>query len=243
MIFTKETAQNSYFKSASHTAGLRSHFLSVYNCMSAALTVTGLVSFGASKSTTLMQMMFSNPMMMLIFSLMPIGLVFYMSAKVPTMTLSGLTGCLMVYSGLIGIAIAPIFLIYTGVSIAKTFFISASVFGLTSLYGYTTKRDLTGIGSFMVMAVIGILIASIVNIFLKSSGLEFIISIIGVGAFTILAAYDTQKVKDIYLSADSQTRNSEMMSKLAVMSALSLYMDFINIFMFLLRFMGERRND
>jgi FtsH-binding integral membrane protein len=217
--------------------------MSVYNYMSSALAVTGLISYMASKSTTLMQLLFSNPVLMLIFALAPIGLVFYMSSKMQSMTLSGLSACLMIYAGLLGISIAPIFLIYTGVSIAKTFFISASVFGLTSLYGYTTKKDLTSVGSFAIMGVIGILIASIVNIFLKSSGLDFFISIIGVILFTVLAAWDTQKIKDIYLSAPNNMRNSEMMSKLAVMSALSLYMDFLNIFLFLLRFFGERRGN
>jgi FtsH-binding integral membrane protein len=243
MFYTKETQQNSYFSSASYSAGLRSHFISVYNYMSVALAVTGLIAFGASQSAGLMQAMFRSPVLMLIFALMPIGLVFYMSAKMQTMSLTALSGCLMIYSGMIGLSIAPIFLIYTGASIAKTFFISASVFGLTSLYGYTTKKDLTSVGSFAIMGVIGILIASLVNIFLKSSGLDFFISIIGVIVFVVLAAWDTQKVKDIYLSAGSSVRNSEMMSKLAVMSALSLYMDFVQIFMFLLRFFGDRRND
>lgn len=243
MIFSRETQQSAYYTSASFSAGLRSHFISVYNYMSAALAVTGLVAFGAAQSTSLMQMMYANPMMLLIFSLMPIGLVFFMSAKLPTMSLNGLTGCLMLYSSMIGISIAPIFVIYTGVSIAKTFFVSAAVFGLTSLYGYTTKKDLTGFGTFLIMGVIGILIASIINVFLKSGPLDFIISAIGVVIFTGLAAYDTQKIKDIYLSADSATRESTMMTKLAIMSSLSLYMDFINIFMFMLRFMGDRRND
>ena len=241
-FFTKET-QNSTFASASYSAGLRSHFMSVYNYMSSALAVTGLVSYLASQSTTLIQLLFSNPMLMLVFALAPLGLIFYMGSKMQTMSLSSLSTCLMIYAGLLGISIAPIFLIYTGGSIAKTFFISASVFGLTSLYGYTTKRDLTSIGSFAMMGVIGSLSASIVNIFLKSTALDFFVSIIGVGLFTALAAWDTQKIKDIYFASPSGMKNSEMMSKLAVMSALSLYMDFLNIFLFLLRFFGDRKGN
>jgi FtsH-binding integral membrane protein len=242
MSLTRET-RASYFSSASYDAGLRSHFLSVYNYMSSALAVTGLVSFFASKSTTLLQLLFANPFLLLIFALLPVGLVFYMSTKVYSMSLSSLTTCLFVYSGLIGVSLAPVFIIYTGASIAKTFFISASVFGLTSLYGYTTKKDLTSFGSFLIMGVIGLLVASIVNIFLKSSGMDFIISLVGVAIFTGLAAWDTQRIKDIYLSAPYEARNSEMMQKLGIMSALSLYMDFIQIFLYLLRFFGERRSE
>jgi FtsH-binding integral membrane protein len=243
MFSNKNVNTQSYFTSASYSVGLRNHFASVYSYMSSALAITGLVAFAASKSMTLMQLFYSNPMMMLIFAFLPIGLSIYMVSKVQTMSLSGLSTCLMIYSGMIGLSLAPIFLIYTHVSIAKTFFISASVFGIMSIYGYTTKKDLASMGSFAIMGVIGVFIASLVNLFFKSSGLDFVISIIGLGCFIVLAAWDTQKIKNIYLSAGSAAQESDMMKKLGVLSALSLYLDFINIFMFLLRFMGERRND
>ncbi len=239
----RSTETQSYFSSASYSTGLKKHFSSVYSYMSSALAVTGLVAYAASKSMTLMQLMFANPFMMLVFMFLPIGLSYYMASRVQSLSLSGMGTCLMVYSGLIGLSLAPIFLIYTGVSIAKTFFIASSVFGLTSIYGYVTKKDLSSIGSFAIMGVIGILVVSIVNIFLKSSGLDFAISLIGLACFIVLAAWDTQKIKDIYLSAGSAAQQSEMMQKLGVLSALSLYMDFINIFLFLLRFLGERRNN
>jgi len=241
-FFAKET-QNSTFASASYSAGLRSHFMLVYNYMSSALALTGIVSYCASQSSTLIQLLFSNPILMLLFAFAPMGLILYMGSKMQSMSLSSLVTCLMIYAGLVGISIAPIFLIYTGASIAKTFFISSSVFGLTSLYGYTTKKDLTSVGSFAMMGVIGILFASIVNIFLKSTALDFFVSILGVVLFTALAAWDTQKIKDIYFAAPSDVKNSEMMKKLATMSALSLYMDFLNIFLFLLRFFGDRKEN
>ena len=243
MFTNKNTNTQSYFSSASYNGGLKRHFSSVYSYMSSALAVTGLVAFAASKSMTLMQLFFSNPFMMLIFMFFPIGLSYYMTSRVQTLSLSGMGTCLMVYSGLIGLSLAPIFLIYTGVSIAKTFFIASSVFGITSIYGYVTKKDLSSIGSFAMMGVIGIFLIFMVNMLLKSSGLDFAISLIGLACFIVLAAWDTQKIKDIYLSAGSVAQQSEMMQKLGVLSALSLYMDFINIFIFFLRFMGERRNN
>ena len=243
MFSNKNTNTQAYFTAASYSEGLRNHFASVYSYMSSALALTGLVSFTASRSTTLMQLFFSNPILMLIFAFLPLGLSIYMGARAQKMSLPALSGCLMVYSGLIGLSLAPIFLIYTSVSLAKTFFISSAVFGAMSIYGYTTKKDLTSIGSFAIMGVIGIVILSLVNLFLKSSGLDFVISIFGLACFIILAAWDTQKIKNIYLSAGVAARESEMMKKLGVLSALSLYLDFINIFMFLLRFLGERRND
>lgn len=242
MFSNKGTTAQSYFTSASYSAGLKKHFSNVYSYMSSALAITGLIAFVCSHSTALMNTFFTNPFLMFIFALLPIGLSYYMISRIQTMSLSGAATCLMLYSGLIGFSLAPIFLIYTHTSIAKTFFISASMFGLTSIYGYVTKKDLSSVGSFAIMAVIGILIASLVNLFFKSSGLDFVISIIGLIAFIVLAAWDTQKVKNIYLSAGSVAQESEMMQKLAVLSALSLYIDFIQIFVFLLRFMGERRN-
>ena len=147
--------------------------------------------------------------------------------------------CLWIFAGLMGLSMASIFVIYTSTSIARVFFISASVFGAMSLYGYTTKKDLTALGSFLIMGLFGLIIASVVNIFLKSSALEFGLSLIGVFLFIGLTAYDTQRIKQNYYQFAG---NKEMVAKSAVMGALSLYMDFINLFMMLLRFFGDRRN-
>lgn len=243
MFFTKETQQTSYFTSAAYSEGLRTHFLRVYNYMAMALALTGVISFGASNSPALMQMLFGNPILMFIFALLPIGLSIFMSTKMNSLSLPALTGCLALYASLLGLMLAPIFLIYTHTSIVKIFFVSAATFGATSLYGYTTKRDLTSFGSFLFMGLIGILIASIVNIFLKSSMMEFVISIIGLGIFIGLAAFDTQKIKDTYFSMSAYHGTSELIQKVAIMSALTLYLDFINIFMFMLRLFGDRRRD
>ena len=142
-----------------------------------------------------------------------------------------------VFSGLMGLSLASFFIVYTGTSIARVFFISASVFAAMSLYGYTTKRDLSGFGSFLIMGLIGIVIASLVNLFLQSSAMHFVISVIGVLVFTGLTAYDTQKIKSIYLESDG----AEVSQKKAIMGALNLYLDFINLFIMLLHLFGERR--
>jgi hypothetical protein len=143
----------------------------------------------------------------------------------------------MVYAGLLGLALMSILVVYTGSSVARTFFVSAASFGALSLYGYTTQRDLSPIGSFLIMGVFGILLASLVNMFLGSQGLSFVISILGVLIFAGLTAYDTQRIKEMYSSYDDGT----VAGRKAVMGALTLYLDFINLFLFLLRFMGDRR--
>ena len=142
-----------------------------------------------------------------------------------------------IFAALMGASLASIFLVYTGASITRVFFITAGTFGAMSIYGYTTKRDLTKLGSFLMMGLIGIIIASIVNIFMKSSMMYFVISILGVLIFVGLTAYDTQKIKNMYLASD----DSEISGKKAVMGALTLYLDFINLFIMLLRLFGQRR--
>ena len=143
----------------------------------------------------------------------------------------------MVYAALLGVTLSSMLLVYTGASIARVFFISAATFGALSLWGYTTQRDLSGMGTFLFMGLIGIIIASLVNIFLKSSGLDWMISIIGVGVFAGLTAYDTQRIKEMYSGGDDR----ETLGRKAVMGALSLYLDFINLFLMLLRLVGDRR--
>ena len=190
--------------------------------------ITGLTSFG--------QTIFSGPLTIVLF-LGTLGLVFFLSFRINNLQPSTALMLFMVYAGLLGLMLSSVFLAYTGASITRTFFISAASFGALSLYGYTTQRDLSPIGSFLTMGLFGLILAMLVNMFLKSSGLEFAISVIGVLIFAGLTAYDTQRIKEMYSANDDGT----IAGRKAVMGALQLYLDFINIFLFLLRFMGDRR--
>lgn len=216
--------------------GLRSHMISVYNYMALGLTITGLVAFFASNSQELMMAIFGTPLKWVVM-LAPFIMVFMLSARIGSMSFSSAQITFWVYAGLMGLSLSAIFLVFTGESIAKLFFITASVFGAMSLYGYTTKKDLSEFGSFLMMGVIGIVIASLVNIFLKSSAMQMTISVIGVLVFTGLTAYDTQTIKEMYLDSD----DSETAGKKAILGALNLYLDFINLFISLLQLFGERR--
>ncbi|MFT6220516.1 MAG: FtsH-binding integral membrane protein, partial [Rickettsiales bacterium] len=193
------TNQNSFSSSsgATYDAGLRDYMIKVYNKMGIALAISGFISFFASNSPALMNLIYNTPLKWVVM-LAPLGFVFYFSSKISKISAQKAQTYLWIFASLMGLSLAPIFLIYTGASIAKTFFIAASLFGSMSLYGYTTKKDLTGMGSFLMMGLIGIILASVVNMFLKSSGLDFAISIIGVLIFTGLTAYDTQRIKSMY---------------------------------------------
>ena len=169
--------------------------------------------------------------------LAPLGFIFFLSARFHHMSFTTAQTVFWVFAGAMGLSLATIFVVYTGTSIARVFFITAGTFAGMSLYGYTTKRDLTGLGSFMFMGLIGIIIASIVNMFLQSSAMHFVISVIGVLVFIGLTAYDTQKIKNLYSEVDS----ADTATKKAIMGALTLYLDFINLFLMLLRLFGERR--
>ncbi|MFP6744682.1 MAG: Bax inhibitor-1/YccA family protein [Alphaproteobacteria bacterium] len=215
--------------------GLRSYMLRVYNYMASALALTGIVAFATANTPVLMNAIFGTPLMWVVI-LAPLGMVMFLSAKIQTMSATAAQAAFWIFSVLMGMSLASIFVIYTGTSIARVFFITAGVFGAMSLYGYTTKRDLTGWGSFLFMGLIGIILASIVNWFLQSSALEFAISVIGVLVFVGLTAYDTQKIKERYAASDS----ASVMSKKAIMGALNLYLDFINLFLMLLRLFGNR---
>jgi uncharacterized protein len=229
-------------------AGLRAYMLSVYNYMAIAVALTGVVAFftfraavvtsetGAITLTAFGQAIFSGPAMIVLL-LATLGLVFFISFRIEKLSFSTAFTLFMVYAGLLGVTLSSVLLVYTGASIARVFFISAATFGALSLWGYTTQRDLSGMGTFLMMGLFGIIIASLVNIFLKSSGLDWMISIIGVGVFAGLTAYDTQRIKEMYSSADDR----ESIGRKAVMGALSLYLDFINLFMMLLRLVGDRR--
>jgi uncharacterized protein len=228
-------------------AGLRAYMIRVYNYMAAGVALTGLVAwltFSAAvvetsaglQLTAFGQAIFQSPLLWILV-LAPLGLVFALSFSINRLQPGTALMLFFVYAGLLGLSLASIFLVYTHASITRVFFISAATFGALSLYGYTTQRDLTGVGSFMFMGLIGIIIASLVNIFLKSTGLDWAISIIGVVVFAGLTAYDTQRIKEMYNVMDDGT----VAGRKAVMGALSLYLDFINLFLMLLRLMGDRR--
>lgn len=223
---------------AGFDAGLRSFMLKVYNYMTLALVVSGAVAYFAGTSEAFIGLLAENKILMYAIMFAPLAVVLFFSVRIGKMSLQSTQGVFWLFSVLMGLSLWFIFAVYTQASIVKTFFITAATFGGMSLYGYTTKRDLTGMGHFLIMGVFGIIIASIVNIFLQSSGLEFAISIIGLGIFIGLTAYDTQKLKTTYYMAGG---NPEIAGKYAISGALSLYLDFINIFIFLLRFMGDRR--
>ena len=228
-------------------AGLRAYMIRVYNYMAAGVALTGLVAwltFSAAvvetsaglQLTAFGQAIFQSPLLWILV-LAPLGLVFVLSFSINRLQPGTALMLFFVYAGLLGLSLASIFLVYTHASITRVFFISAATFGALSLYGYTTQRDLTGVGSFMFMGLIGIIIASLVNIFLKSTGRDWAISIIGVVVFAGLTAYDTQRIKEMYNVMDDGT----VAGRKAVMGALSLYLDFINLFLMLLRLMGDRR--
>ncbi len=220
----------------SYDAGLRDYMVKIYNFMSIALGISGAVAFLVSSSPALMAAIFGTPLAWVVM-LAPLGFVMFFGYKLNSLSGAQAKNYLWIYAGLMGLSLSTIFIAYTSTSIARVFFISASTFGAMSLYGYTTKKDLSGMGSFLMMGLIGLIIASVVNIFLKSSALEFALSAIGVLIFIGLTAYDTQRIKQSYYhSADSETT-----SKLAVLGALNLYMDFINLFLMMLRFFGDRK--
>ena len=230
-------------------AGLRAYMIRVYNYMAAGVALTGVVAWftysqavvtnAAGKITALTpfgQAIFSGPLTIVLF-LGTLGIVFFMSFRINKLQAGTALGLFVLYAGLLGLMLSSVFLAYTGASITRTFFISAASFGALSLYGYTTQRDLSPVGSFLVMGLFGLILAMIVNIFLKSSGLDFAISAIGVLIFAGLTAWDTQRIKEMYDVNDDGT----IAGRKAVMGALTLYLDFINLFLFLLRFLGDRR--
>jgi FtsH-binding integral membrane protein len=214
---------------------LRRHMLAVYNYMALGLVITGLVAFIVGTTPALYVPIFSTPLKWVVM-LAPLAFVFFFSFRIQSLSAGSAQALFWLFCAVMGLSLASIFLVFTGVSIARTFFIAAATFGATSLYGYTTKRDLSQFGAFLVMGLIGVVIASIVNIFLASSALQFVVSVIGVLVFTGLTAWDTQRIKEEY--ADHY--DSESRQKLAVFGALSLYLNFINIFQLLLNFTGQR---
>jgi FtsH-binding integral membrane protein len=225
--------------------GLRSYMLRVYNYMTVGLVVTGLVSYfsfaaafdSTGNLTAFGSAIYLSPLKWLVM-LAPLAFVMVLSFGINKMSAAAAHLTFWAFAAVMGLSLSSIFAVYTGTSIARTFFISAATFGAMSLYGYTTKRDLTAIGSFLFMGLIGIIIASVVNIFLASSALAFGISVLGVLIFVGLTAYDTQRIKLSY----SESFGSDVLRKGAIMGALSLYLDFLNLFMMLLQLTGNRRS-
>ncbi len=216
--------------------GLRDYMLRIYNYMASGLALTGIVAYAFAESGLYMQVA-RTPLIWLIM-LAPLGLVLWLSYGINRMQASTAQMLFWLYSGLMGLSLASIFIVFTGTSIARVFFITAGTFAAMSVYGYTTRRDLSQMGSFLIMGLIGVIIASLVNIFLASSALQFAISVIGVIVFTGLTAYDTQQIKEMYWEGD----DGQMAGKKAVMGALRLYLDFINLFMMLMQLLGTRRD-
>jgi hypothetical protein len=238
--------------------GLRAYMIGVYNYMTLGLGVTGLVAYGAYTLSTAVSLfgtfatvrigmrtvpltefgyaIFASPLRWLIV-LSPLAIVFWISARINTMSVASARNAFIAFAALIGLSMSILLLVYTGASIGRAFFATAAAFASLSLYGYTTQRSLSAMGSFMMMGVIGLIAASILNLFLHSTGLQFGISILAVIIFAGLTAWDTQSIKEMYFSGDTY----EMAQKKSIHGALRLYLDFINLFLMLLRLMGNRR--
>lgn len=251
---TRYGMAGSQANAAAFDAGLRAYMLRVYNYMGVGVAITGVLAMLTAMAatttdpsaaaaqlgsgqylTSLGVALYGSPLKWVVM-LAPLGFVFFLSARIHKMSVSGAQMAFWAFAALMGVSLSSIFLVYTGNSIARVFFITAASFGALSLYGYTTKKDLSGWGSFLVMGLFGIIIASLVNLFIGSSALQFAISVIGVLVFAGLTAYDTQQIKEMYASYD----DSDVAGKKAIMGALRLYLDFINLFMMLLSLFGNR---
>ena len=220
---------------AARDVGLRSYMLSVYNYMASGVLLTGIVAMLFAGSGFAAQVMATPLRWLIIFA--PLGFVFAMSFGLNRMKTGTLQTLFWAFAVAMGLSMSTIFLVYTGTSIAQTFFAVSAGFAGLSLWGYTTKKDLTGWGTFLIMGVVGLLVAMVINLFLQSSAMALVISALGVLIFAGLTAYDTQKIKSMY----AYVAGTDMMGKTVIMGALNLYLDFINMFMFLLSFMGDRR--
>ncbi len=218
--------------------GLRHYMLRVYNFMASGLALTGVVALLVASNPAALQAIYGTPLKWVVM-FAPLVLVLVMSARLDRMQASTAQALFWVFSALMGASLAFIFAVYTPVSIVRVFFITGAAFAGLSLYGYTTRRNLSAFGTFLVMGLIGLMIASVVNIFLHSSQLQFLVSAAGVLVFAGLTAWDTQRIKEMYWESDGY----EVAAKKAVMGALQLYLDFINLFMFLLQFLGVRRDN
>ena len=226
-------------RSAQIDVGLRSYMLGVYNHMTTALALTGFAAFGTKLAVAAMpslgMALFGSPLMYVIM-FAPLAMVMWLSFRINAMSPAKARSVFYAYALVMGLSLTTILFAFTGSSVARAFFITAGAFAALSIYGYTTKRDLTALGAFLIVGVVGLLLASIVNIFVASAGMEFIISIVGVLLFAGLTAYDTQKIKSMYSAGDDKATAARK----SIFGALTLYLDFINMFLFLLRLFGNR---
>ena len=230
---------------ATFDVGLRAHMVRVYNYMASGLALSGIVAFGLFSSPQLASVFFQVSggyvvgltMMGWVATLAPLGLLLLVSFRAATMSVGAIQAVYWTVTALMGVSLSILLFTYTGASVARTFFVTAAAFGALSLYGYTTKRDLTAMGKFLFMGVIGLILAGIVNMIWPSGTMSFVISAAGVLIFSGLIAYDTQKIKDQY----SEAYGTEAAEKIAIFGALSLYLDFVNLFQFLMMFLGQRR--
>ncbi len=217
-------------------AGLRSYMLKVYNYMASGVLLTGIIALLFANSGYAAQDFTGGGILPWVIILSPLAIVFAMSFGANRMSTATLQLLFWAFAGLMGLSMSTIFLVYTGTSIAQTFFATAAAFAGLSLYGYTTKKDLSGMGTFLIMGVVGLIVAMIINMFLQSGTMALVISAVGVLIFAGLTAYDTQRIKSMY----AYVAGTDMMGKTVIMGALSLYLDFVNMFQFLLSFMGSR---
>jgi FtsH-binding integral membrane protein len=225
-------------RAAEIDTGLRAHMTKVYGLMSVAMVITAGVAWAVGTNDAMLAAIYGSPLKWVVMFL-PLVLVFAFSAMINRLSTAAAQLFFYVYAAAVGLSLAYIFAVFTGASIVSTFLVTAVAFLGLSLYGYVTKKDLSGMGTFLMMGLIGLVVASIVNIFLASSALQFAISVIGVLIFAGLTAYDTQNIKNTYIAHAAQG-DQEWLGKAAIMGALNLYLDFINMFMFLLQFFGNR---
>ncbi len=219
-------------------AGLRKYMLNVFSYMSAGLAISAVLAYFVSASPTIMAIFFSSPIIPIALMLVTLGIAIYLSARLAHISARTAGTLFVVFAACLGVSLASVFLAYSGESIVYSFFITSAMFLSMVIYGYVTGKDLTGFGSFLFMGLIGLIIAGVVNLFIKSSMLMFVTSIIGVVIFTGLTAYDTQVIKSIYFADDTE----EVSQKKAIFGALQLYLDFVNLFLYILRLVGSRRS-
>jgi len=236
MVGAPPAAAGTGTRDVAYDAGLRSYMLSVYNYMASGVLLTGIVALLFAQSGMAQDIMFGPGLTKYLIIFSPLVFVMAMNFGINKMSTGTLQMLFWGFAIVMGLSMSTIFLVYTGASIAQTFFATAAAFAGLSLWGYTTKKDLSGMGTFLIMGVVGLLVASVINIFLKSGTMNLVISFVGVLIFAGLTAYDTQKIKSMY----AYVAGTEMMGKTVIMGALSLYLDFINMFQFLLSFMGSR---
>ena len=223
--------------SAAYHEGLRSYMLSVYNYMASGVLLTGIVALLFANSGMAAQILGDPGILKYVIMFAPLAFVLVLSFGINRLSTGTAQLLFWAFATMMGLSMASIFLVYTGTSIATNFFAAAAAFAGLSLFGYTTKKDLSGMGTFLIMGVVGLLVAMIINIFLQSTAMQMAISFIGVLLFAGLTAYDTQRIKSLYF----EVAGTDMMGKTVIMGALSLYLDFVNMFSFLLQFMGQRR--